>query len=43
MGAKTPDWVKSALLYQVFPDRFSRNPRLQHTPGIRSARRSAHP
>ena len=34
MGIKTPDWVKHAVFYQIFPDRFSRSPRLQHPPGI---------
>ena len=34
MGVKTPDWVKHAVFYQIFPDRFSRSPRLQHSPGI---------
>ncbi len=34
MGIKTPDWVKHAVFYQIFPDRFSRSPRLKHPPGI---------
>ncbi len=25
---KTPDWVKHAVFYQIFPDRFARSPRL---------------
>ncbi len=32
---ETPDWVKHAVFYQVFPDRFARSPRLQHPRGIR--------
>jgi neopullulanase len=32
---KTPDWVKHAVFYQVFPDRFARSPRRQHPPGLR--------
>ena len=35
MGVKTPDWVKHAVFYQIFPDRFRRSPRLEHAPGIR--------
>lgn len=35
MGITTPDWVKHSVFYQIFPDRFSRSPRLQHPPGIR--------
>ncbi len=35
MGVKTPDWVKHAVFYQIFPDRFCRSPRLEHAPGIR--------
>ncbi|MDE0140164.1 MAG: glycoside hydrolase family 13 protein [Caldilineaceae bacterium] len=34
MGVKTPDWVKHAVFYQIFPDRFRRSPRLEHAPGI---------
>ena len=34
MGVKTPDWVKHAVFYQIFPDRFSRSRRLHHAPGI---------
>ena len=30
----TPDWVKNAVFYQIFPDRFARSPRLNHSPGI---------
>ena len=35
MSVQTPDWVKHALFYQIFPDRFARSPRLQHVAGIR--------
>ncbi len=30
-----PDWVKDAVFYQIFPDRFSRSPRMRHPRGIR--------
>jgi neopullulanase len=30
----TPDWVKHAVFYQIYPDRFSRSPRTQHPRGI---------
>ena len=26
MNAVTPDWVKDAIFYQIFPDRFARDP-----------------
>ena len=26
--AQTPDWVKDAIFYQIFPDRFARSPRV---------------
>ena len=29
MSLQTPDWVKRAVFYQIFPDRFARSP---HTP-----------
>ncbi len=35
MGVTTPDWVKHAVFYQIFPDRFCRSPRARHLPGIR--------
>ncbi len=28
MTVATPDWVKDAIFYQIFPDRFARSPRL---------------
>ncbi len=34
MKIETPDWVKHAVFYQIFPDRFSRSPRTQHARGI---------
>lgn len=34
MDVKTPDWVKHAVFYQIFPDRFSRSARLKHPAGI---------
>ena len=30
----TPEWVKHAVFYQIFPDRFARSPRTQHPRGI---------
>ncbi|MFM6078598.1 MAG: alpha-amylase, partial [Dolichospermum sp.] len=27
METKTPDWVKNAVFYQIFPDRFTRSQR----------------
>jgi neopullulanase len=32
---KTPDWVKHAIFYQIFPDRFARSKQIQHPPGLR--------
>jgi neopullulanase len=32
---ETPDWVKHAVFYQIFPDRFARSPRTEHPRGIR--------
>src|SRR4029079_7966607 len=29
MAVDTPDWVRDAVFYQVFPDRFARSERLQ--------------
>ncbi|HRV92081.1 MAG TPA: glycoside hydrolase family 13 protein [Anaerolineae bacterium] len=31
---KTPEWVKHAVFYQIFPDRFARSPRTQHPPNV---------
>lgn len=35
MTVHTPDWVKNAIFYQIFPDRFARSPRIRHPRGIR--------
>src|SRR4051794_4857057 len=29
MSAITPDWVKDAIFYQIFPDRFARSTRVE--------------
>lgn len=34
MKIQTPDWVKNAVFYQIFPDRFNRSPRTKHERGI---------
>jgi neopullulanase len=34
MAIQTPDWVKHAVFYQIFPDRFARSPRTRHPRGI---------
>ena len=34
MNIHTPEWVKHAVFYQIFPDRFARSPRTQHPRGI---------
>lgn len=34
MTIQTPDWVKHAIFYQIFPDRFRRSPRTPHPRGI---------
>jgi len=34
MSVKTPDWVKNAIFYQIYPDRFYRSPRTKHPRGI---------
>lgn len=34
MKVQTPDWVKHAIFYQIFPDRFARSPRTNHARGI---------
>ena len=31
----SPDWLKDAIFYQIFPDRFARSPRMHHPRGIR--------
>ncbi len=30
----TPDWVKDAVFYQIFPDRFARSERTEHPEGV---------
>ncbi|HXH08641.1 MAG TPA: glycoside hydrolase family 13 protein [Alphaproteobacteria bacterium] len=34
MAIQTPDWVKHAVFYQIFPDRFARSERLKHPRGL---------
>lgn len=34
MAIETPEWVKHAVFYQIFPDRFARSPRTKHPRGI---------
>mgnify|MGYP005841521497 CR=1 FL=1 len=34
MNITTPEWVKHAIFYQIFPDRFARSPRTQHPRGL---------
>lgn len=34
VSAQVPGWVKHAIFYQIFPDRFARSARTQHPPGI---------
>ncbi len=34
MPVHTPDWVKNAIFYQIFPDRFARSPRVEHPRGL---------
>ncbi len=34
MAFRTPDWVKNAIFYQIFPDRFARSPRAPQLPGV---------
>ncbi|WP_165419290.1 glycoside hydrolase family 13 protein [Corallincola spongiicola] len=29
-----PDWVKEAVFYQIFPDRFARGKEISHSPGL---------
>ena len=31
---KTPEWVKHAVFYQIFPDRFARSPRTPHPSNV---------
>jgi cyclomaltodextrinase / maltogenic alpha-amylase / neopullulanase len=34
MAIQTPDWVKHAVFYQIFPDRFARSSRTRHPRGL---------
>src|SRR4051812_22144268 len=34
MVIETPEWVKHAVFYQIFPDRFARSPRVKHPRGV---------
>jgi neopullulanase len=34
VNVQTPDWVKHAVFYQIFPDRFRRGAKMQHVRGI---------
>jgi neopullulanase len=34
MHIQTPEWVKHAVFYQIFPDRFNRSPRMQQERGL---------
>lgn len=34
MNIQTPEWVKHAVFYQIFPDRFRRGSRMRHERGI---------
>ncbi len=34
MTITTPDWVKNAIFYQIFPDRFARSERMVHPPHL---------
>ena len=34
MAIDTPEWVKHAIFYQIFPDRFARSPRMRHARGL---------
>ncbi len=34
MKIQTPEWVKHAVFYQIFPDRFARSPRTLHPSGL---------
>ncbi|MFC1997695.1 glycoside hydrolase family 13 protein [Chloroflexota bacterium] len=34
MSIQTPEWVKHAVFYQIFPDRFAKSSRTKHPPGL---------
>ena len=33
-SVQTPDWVKNAIFYQIYPDRFARSPKTPHPPHL---------
>lgn len=35
MIIRTPEWVKQAIFYQIFPDRFARSHRIKHPTGLK--------
>lgn len=35
MNVQTPEWVKNAVFYQIFPDRFRRSDQTRHARGIK--------
>jgi cyclomaltodextrinase / maltogenic alpha-amylase / neopullulanase len=35
INVQTPDWVKNAVFYQIFPDRFRRSDQTRHARGIK--------
>lgn len=39
--AQTPAWVKQAVFYQIFPDRFARGAQMRH-PAVSPLSRGAH-
>ena len=43
MSIQTPDWVKHAVFYQIFPDRFARSPRQKQVQGIQFKPWGTHP
>ncbi|MDX2039121.1 MAG: glycoside hydrolase family 13 protein [Isosphaeraceae bacterium] len=34
MDMQTPDWVRDAIFYQIFPDRFAKSPRVRKPSGL---------
>lgn len=43
MIVHTPDWVKRAVFYQIYPDRFARGQRMRQIPGIQLREWGAQP
>lgn len=35
MNVQPPEWVKHAVFYQIYPDRFARSPRTKHPRGLK--------